>query len=358
MSAETSWSALVHEIRLEPLADGPRLVAADWLTDRADPRGEYVVLACRAGLGPDDDVWGRRFDGLAEAHEVAWSAPLLALGAELRTGRTSLTFERGFVEHVTLRGAATRAFAQLCALEPITKLLVSNPSRELAAMPALAQVRELGLLAQPHKLLASPHLTGVETLGFGDFTRATAAALAASVVRPARLACSLDVERARILAASDVLARLAELARFELTDDVLVALAGAPLADLTTLELHAPRVTRRGLDALGPRLDQLVRLVYAAPLDHAFATHLATQLPSGALRSLDLACPAFDDGVIALLDAPACRHVEQLAVGDARVSPALLAALHRLAARGRLRQLRVAPGTPLALPGVRVVFGD
>src|SRR5262245_4176194 len=44
MSLETSC---LRAIREEPDDDAPRLIYADWLEERGDPRGEYLRLWCR-----------------------------------------------------------------------------------------------------------------------------------------------------------------------------------------------------------------------------------------------------------------------------------------------------------------------
>jgi uncharacterized protein (TIGR02996 family) len=86
---------LLRAICTAPDQDAPRLVYADWLMQRGDPRGEFIAAQC---LGPIES--GARWRALLSEHEEAWAAHVLALPLSYR-------FERGFIAHVrfeTLEG--------------------------------------------------------------------------------------------------------------------------------------------------------------------------------------------------------------------------------------------------------------
>ena len=88
---ERALLALIHDA---PEQDGPRLVYADWLIQRGNPRGELVALQCLdhatteasaapahaepAGAAPDEPTTGQRVRQifkLLETHGKAWLAP-------------------------------------------------------------------------------------------------------------------------------------------------------------------------------------------------------------------------------------------------------------------------------------------
>ncbi len=77
--------ALLEAIHTAPDDDAPRLVFADALIERGDPRGEFIVRQCRGDAASD----------LALAHGDDWVAPIRPLLREYR-------FERGFLATCSL----------------------------------------------------------------------------------------------------------------------------------------------------------------------------------------------------------------------------------------------------------------
>src|SRR5437588_3706822 len=81
-----------------PDDDTRRLIFADWLEERGDPRAEFIRVQCELARLPDDDErrWeleGRE-DELLNRYSGAWqNADLGEDGARLRA-----EFHRGFVE--------------------------------------------------------------------------------------------------------------------------------------------------------------------------------------------------------------------------------------------------------------------
>lgn len=82
---------LLADICARPQDDGPRLVYADWLQERGDPRGEFIVLQCSRSPDP------KREAGLLAKHRDAWTQPLTPV---LLKGAG---FARGFPSAVTAK---------------------------------------------------------------------------------------------------------------------------------------------------------------------------------------------------------------------------------------------------------------
>src|SRR4051794_22570375 len=77
----------------------PRLVYADWLEERGDPRGEFIRLQCKLAHTPDSDPrvlpLRERESELLEIHHQTWLGPLSRWTDFWR-------FRRGFVEEVSM----------------------------------------------------------------------------------------------------------------------------------------------------------------------------------------------------------------------------------------------------------------
>ncbi|HVK12625.1 MAG TPA: TIGR02996 domain-containing protein [Gemmataceae bacterium] len=128
----TDGDAFRRAIIEAPWDDAPRLVYADWLEERGDPRAEFIRLQV-AGTGSS-----ARANDLLQAHWRAWvSRSLLEAGTELvvgvdglavrapfRAGRLGLTcrFDRGFIGVVSgpYRGLMAKPAQALFAVEPVT----------------------------------------------------------------------------------------------------------------------------------------------------------------------------------------------------------------------------------------------
>ena len=59
--------AFLQAIRESPDDDGPRLMYADWLTERGDPRGEFIRLQCELAQLPAGDPRRRELEEGTEA---------------------------------------------------------------------------------------------------------------------------------------------------------------------------------------------------------------------------------------------------------------------------------------------------
>src|SRR5262249_49882413 len=88
----------LHAIRAEPGDDIKRLVYADWLEERGDPRGEFIRVQCRlAHLAPGDLARQELFERereLLETYPGDWLEPLHKYVREFGAG---WQFRRGLV---------------------------------------------------------------------------------------------------------------------------------------------------------------------------------------------------------------------------------------------------------------------
>jgi hypothetical protein len=159
-------------VRLEPAAfsalatGGPPAyrIAADWLLERGDPRGEFILdelaLFERPSPSTRKAILARRTQRKPSLF-AQWEEPLRALGV------TECSYRWGFVERVRLPEKALGDLPKLLALEPITKLEVALSDgvwlTEAMRSPAFAQIRSLELTGRRAPVLnvAAPQ---IETL--------------------------------------------------------------------------------------------------------------------------------------------------------------------------------------------------
>lgn len=97
LDSDASEQALLAAIIANPEDDELRLVYADALERRGDPRGELIQLQCRLGNGTAGDVpaANARVVELLRLHAASWLAPLLEIAPH-----AGFDFERGFVESI------------------------------------------------------------------------------------------------------------------------------------------------------------------------------------------------------------------------------------------------------------------
>jgi uncharacterized protein (TIGR02996 family) len=157
-----------------PDDDGPRLVCADWLAERGDPRGEFIRLQCAAARMPADDQRGpalrAREEELLAAHGRDWCSPL-GLGTD------ECRFRRGFVEAVEVHADRflehPETLFRVAPVREIHFLHVTRHIREIADCPWLAKLATLDLSANAIRdpgaaaLASSPHLAGLTALDLG-----------------------------------------------------------------------------------------------------------------------------------------------------------------------------------------------
>lgn len=175
-----------------------RLIYADWLEERGDPRGEFIRLQC------EPDRLGRpalavRERQLLEQHGRDWAGPLALVAEELE-------FRRGFVEKITVTPRTFLAHAaELLALAPLRHVhFYRRNDISIHEVMDLVQSPFLGRLATVQ-------------LSSDRGIRDDAAGVLAAAPRLAHLAC-LDLSNnwiknagARLLADSPHLARLPQV---------------------------------------------------------------------------------------------------------------------------------------------------
>lgn len=128
---------LFEAVLVDPDSDAPRLVYADWLSERGDPRGLFIRLQC-AGK---DDRQLRLARKMLKHHESAWVQPF-------KRFVESWEWERGFVDYVEAKAAAFMPhLASIAAVTPIQYLFLDSLStgefRALATHPMAKGLRTL-----------------------------------------------------------------------------------------------------------------------------------------------------------------------------------------------------------------------
>jgi uncharacterized protein (TIGR02996 family) len=354
-------------ILANPDDDGPRLVYADWLLQREDPRGELITVQCELARRDDDDTTEhrrlkRRESLLLSEHASAWLGPLAAAADKW-------TFRRGFLDHLALRERPrpedldawaplltsldlgwTRNDAGACAallsLPRVRRLTTMHHSAEvarfLAAQPAVAaRLRELTLhglgTAAVANLVELSALASLEALdvGYGSLGDDGIRAIAAS---PMTLR-ALGLYQSRITALGvEVLAaapRLAGLRALDLGDNAIgaagiAALVAAPAARcLVTLGLVRTKLDRAAAAAIGAAFPQLAALdLLGNSLRADGAEALLGTGGLGALRELVLQqCRLGDAGVAHLAASPIATHLEVLSLRSNLLTDAAARAL-------------------------------
>ncbi len=143
--------AFLREIIAVPDDDGPRLVYADWLEERADPRGEFIRVQCEEARLEDcarRKKLRSRAKQLLQAHGKQWTDSLDATGAgnEFRDPE----YHRGFVEtaKMSLR-FFLRSGAGVMTRTPLRCVTLTSGD---SLLPQLAQAEHLRGLRDLHFL--------------------------------------------------------------------------------------------------------------------------------------------------------------------------------------------------------------
>jgi uncharacterized protein (TIGR02996 family) len=331
----THDEAFLAAVREAPDDDAPRLLYADWLEERGDPRGAFIRAQCvLERFDPADPVrqeLEEQTAALLGRHEKEWTAPLREMASDWR-------FRRGFVEEVTVSGADfLRRGGDLFAAFPVTRLRLELSRAQVADVARslhLAQVRFLDVSSCKLRdgdvttLLDSPHLTRLTDLDLS----------ANEVEGPAVLA----------LVGSPLLGRLTSLnlrANHSLGGRAARALAQAPAAaSLRSLDLSFTNIGPGGLrDLLASAFLTGLTALRAANVGLYSMTGLrAAELAAGPvlprLTLLDLG--GFPDALClsALLHSPALGRVTSLSLAKC---PAGREWVEELARSPHLTRLRI-----------------
>lgn len=347
--------AFLARIRDEPDDDGPRLIFADWLDERGDPRGEFIRLQCALARLPADDP--RREDlrhreqAILQNHQAVWTASLQGLAA-------GYEFRRGLLQAVSVDARAFLERGQeLFRLGPIRRVRFLEASKCFAALmesPLLSRIRELDLcscllgngglvmLARARQLA---HLEVLD-LGFNDLTDQGLKTLADAAHLENLRALSLNDNRQigtpgmRALADSPHLANLRslDLSGNGLTETALkVLINGESLKQLDAIALQGNRIGDGGVEALA-RSELLRRVLNRSRFlklsDNNIGLLGARALAeSPSLRTveiLDLDNNSIGDaGMASLAHSPHLENLKRLLVRENRIGDAGVRALAR-----------------------------
>lgn len=240
---------LLAEIEANPEDDAPRLVLADELQRKGDPRGEFIAVQCelaRRGALPwrlfqdwigdglaDGDVRAlrNREKALLRKHGKEWTAAAAPFG--VKDG--DIRMRRGFIEALRWDNARhlSHGIAQLLKVAPLVRAVDFGTQHRGGSLTKLFRRKEW---AQIRELYAPQE-----------------AALAAAPMRLTRLALSHDggAHELRTIAATTWYARLESLTLtgFGVDAGDMEALL-APSPPLTELQLISSRCGRAGAEVI------------------------------------------------------------------------------------------------------------
>jgi uncharacterized protein (TIGR02996 family) len=328
-------AAFLDRVCADPDDDAPRLIFADWLDERGDPRGEFIrvqVALARLPVGdPRRDTLADREAALLARFHAPWSDPLKGIA-----GWT--VFRRGFVETVNIDGRTfLRRADDLFRLAPVRHIWlldVGSTLERVMACPQLARLTALTVYAQhiderlARFLVESPHLGGLRALNIGR-----------------NRVGDRGVER---LAWTP---RFRDLATVDLSDNA-VGDAGARtlaessnLANLESLELRRNDLTRAGLGYLCSS-SVLARLRYLGLAQNHVRTPREWTPPAGgvmALTSLDLTENGLtEDGIGMVTALPGLGQIARLDLGHNEIGNGGAAVLAHWPGAAPLRVLPLA----------------
>ena len=316
---------MLAAVRAEPEADAPRLVFADWLSDRGDPRGAFIAIQCELARGsPRAAELEEEAAALLDAHGRQW---LEGLSPEVVQAR----FRRGFVESAEVRDS--QALSQLedfFRTEPVTELVFTSSraidGERFATLEWVERLRSVECRA------ARPNAPGA--------------------LSRERLAHVLDSRRLRKLT------RLALVGQ-RLGDEglsLLAAQGGAALPGLECLIVEDDAITEKGVTALASS-KWATRFVELSLADNELGVEgteaLAESRSPGRLTRLSLGGNQMgNEGAIAIARAARFRTLEVLSLPRNRIGGAGLDALLESRFLTQLSSLDLS-GNPLGSAGKR-----
>lgn len=325
-------------IEAEPDNDEPRLIYADWLSERGDPRGEFIVLQCRAhqAQGWERESLTNQADNILRDHSETWLGALSGLAdvrataqprhkvpmrmSWYRRSTSYIFFERGFPDRVRVSLAEVAELdPSVLDLAPAITLRPTETPRLESDLVRLAGDRGTfeplgGLDLETARL--SPE--GVVALSEGPTLER---------LHTLNLSGSLIEGSMRSFAMSGRFPRLQELhlVGARLDSHGLEVLAQSELAPLRVLRLDYNAVEWGGMY-------QLVRAPWSTSLRILGVSRTGigdmglTEIAGaswGALESLDAtACGATAEGVRALAQTETLRSLERLTLSDNEIGDA------------------------------------
>jgi uncharacterized protein (TIGR02996 family) len=361
----THHDAFLHSIIESPEDDAPRLIYADWLEERGDPRrAEFIRLQCRlAGMAEGDparaDLLDREWE-LLTVYRQRWQPQATSVLAKYPFGSA---FLRGFLARLNLPAAVLLENGdELFRTYPLEELRIRDVGGQLAEIarrPWLACVTSLNLSHNRltrddwEGLLDSPHLTQLRRLEI-------------------RSGC-LDPERVERLTRWPGLRRLTHFSLDHYIDQDRPDLTNRlppgwlprltpQLEHLTSLHLNDTPLTEADVAQLAgaPELASLTHLrLVSCGLTPTGAQVLGRASGLPALRNLAVGWNSFGDaGNAALLREPLLARLDTLDLSTTHFGPRAAAALAESPHLGRLRcldltQCHLGPGEAQVLATAR-----
>ncbi len=321
---EADWIA---QIVAQPDDDAPRLVYADWLIQRGDPRGEFITVQCALARyeATDADVGDvaklrSRERNLRRTHDQTWNAAAAEVAPSW-----ALDYRRGFAEVVTR--SYTGEFDALAALRVVEPLVRAIRVESRALLKLAIDFAEIELddgwpdLAIAVTELAKPVHAGVRRLAFVK-----------AAPEPATLQAMLELPQSFVELDLGFDGRLASKPTG----------FGPALAQRTSLETLTIRQLRH-LDALGAKLATLPRL-RSVTLENADierkGLYALASIP--ALEALDVAenYSAFNlEGIDAARLIERAPHLRRLRLSKLGLGDKQAIAIARSSASARLTRL-------------------
>jgi uncharacterized protein (TIGR02996 family) len=306
--------AMLRLVNSSPEQDGPRLIYADWLAERGDPRGEFIRIQCELARLPAADARRTelqvRADALLKIHQNEWARGLKGQVSGYR-------FYRGFVETIFIDA--------LSFLQSAERIFREAPIRHVHLLDVDVHV---GAIARSPLL---ERLTGLTIFASHAGDQVARAVASSERVRNLR---ELNLGRNRIgddgVAALVQSATLANLTNLDLSENNLAEAAAfslastGNLASLSSLNLDHNFIGTSGAHALltTDRLPSLHALRFGHNRITQFLPLEDTRVLRR-LRMLNLAGNGLDGaGIAPLVESPHLIGLQSLdlshnALGDA-----------------------------------------
>lgn len=261
-------SRLLQDVLDHPDSDQARLVYADWLMERKDPRGEFISLSIQleSATGEKQETIGARKQALEDEHGSRWLAeigwPEKSLGVP--------EFEKGFIRKMgVLAQVLVPIMGSVFAREPVRELEIRSvkPASlldDILANPKLQRIEVIDFwgsnsfsATQARKIASSPNLCGLQRLSLfatalgPKGVKAFLDSLALPRLQHLHLGDNgLAVEGAKVLAAAKRLPAILDLSKNNLGAEGARVLAGSPaLSGVQALVLNGNHIGDDGLRA-------------------------------------------------------------------------------------------------------------
>lgn len=344
--AESVGDQLRAAIRAAPEDRALRLVYADWLIERGDLRGEWIVLSC--GEATEDDDCEMRRRALWQAHRERWTRDDVG---DIELAKRSLAYRDGFLHAATFWLGQALAVAPVLARHPIDSLTLTDTDgnlRKLARSPLLETVRRLEISPDGETsrdelvgFLNAPGLGRLEELALVSHWKDSDDAIWSALARYGRLAelkglsltaTAVTADQARWLGRS--LPALERLTIEHISGDALDALAETATFRLRELTLGGssdPNDAAFAEALESPLMHELTSLTLRRCLRKRGAARLSRLPCAATLTQLSLESHQ-DAAVVQALGECAFPALRQLSIEDNRATDDLIGVVARFPA--------------------------